>query len=83
MRTRHEPVLLYECAKYWLLTADGQLGVMQNADDKQWITVNDATATTAQGVLAPGQGFFVKAAQPTGSLSLRFTADMMTSAANR
>lgn len=70
----------FEGAKYWLLTADGQLGVMQNADDKQWITVNDATATTAQGVLAPGQGFFVKAAQPTGSLSLRFTADMMTSA---
>lgn len=69
-----------EGAKYWLLTADGQLGVMQNADDKQWITVNDATATTAQGVLAPGQGFFVKAAQPTGSLSLSFTADMMTSA---
>lgn len=69
-----------EGAKYWLLTADGQLGVMQNADDKQWITVNDATATTAQGVLAPGQGFFVKATQPTGSLSLRFTADMMTSA---
>ena len=69
-----------EGAKYWLLTADGQLGVMQNADDKQWITVNDATATTAQGVLAPGQGFFVKAARPTGSLSLRFTADMMTSA---
>lgn len=69
-----------EGAKYWLLTADGQLGVMQNADDKQWITVNDATATTAQGVLAPGQGFFVKAAQPTGSLSLCFTADMMTSA---
>ena len=67
-------------AKYWLLTADGQLGVMQNADDKQWTTVNDATATTAQGILAPGQGFFVKAAQPTGSLSLRFTADMMTSA---
>ena len=69
-----------EGAKYWLLTADGQLGVMQNADDKQWITVNDATATTAQGVLAPDQGFFVKAAHPTGSLSLRFTADMMTSA---
>ncbi len=69
-----------EGAKYWLLTADGQLGVMQNADDKQWITVNDATTTTAQGVLAPGQGFFVKAAHPTGSLSLRFTADMMTSA---
>lgn len=69
-----------EGAKYWLLTADGQLGVMQNADDKQWITVNDATATTAQGVLAPGQGFFVKAAHPTGSLSLSITADMMTSA---
>lgn len=69
-----------EGAKYWLFTADGQLGVMQNADDKQWITVNDATATTAQGVLAPDQGFFVKAAHPTGSLSLRFTADMMTSA---
>lgn len=69
-----------EGAKYWLLTADGQLGVMQNADDKQWITVNDATATTAQGVLAPGQGFFVKVAHPTGSLSLCFTADMMTSA---
>lgn len=69
-----------EGAKYWLLTADGQLGVMQNADDKQWIIVNDATATTAQGVLAPGQGFFVKAAHPTGNLSLRFTADMMTSA---
>lgn len=72
--------LVLDGRKYWLLTADGQLGVMQNAEDKQWITVNDATTTTAQGVLTPGQGFFVKAAQPTGSLSLRFTADMMTSA---
>lgn len=67
-------------AKYWLLTADGQMGVMQRADDQQWTTVNDATTSTAQGTLAPGQGFFVKAAQPTGSLTLRFTADMMTSA---
>lgn len=67
-------------SKYWLLTADGQMGVMQNADDKGWTTVNANNATTAQGILAPGQGFFVKAAQATGQLTLTFTADMMTSA---
>ena len=67
-------------AKYWLLTADGQMGVMQRADDKQWTTVNATNATTPQGTLAPAQGFFVKAAQPTSSLTLTFTADMMTSA---
>lgn len=67
-------------AKYWLLTDDGQMGVLQRDDDQQWTTVNADAATTAQGTLAAGQGFFVKAAQPTGSLTLRFTPDMMTSA---
>lgn len=67
-------------AKYWMLTATGQTGVMQNADDAQWTVVNADNAATAQGIVAPGQGFFVKAAQATGSLQLTFTPDMMTSA---
>lgn len=67
-------------AKYWMLTATGQTGVMQNADDAQWTVVNADNAATAQGIVAPGQGFFVKAKQATGSLQLTFTPDMMTSA---
>lgn len=72
--------LVLDGAKYWMLTATGQTGVMQNANDAQWTVVNADNAATAQGIVAPGQGFFVKAAQATGSLQLTFTPDMMTSA---
>ena len=72
--------LVLDGAKYWMLTATGQTGVMQNANDAQWTVVNADNAATAQGIVAPGQGFFVKAKQATGSLQLTFTPDMMTSA---
>ena len=72
--------LVLDGAKYWMLTATGQTGVMQNANDAQWTAVNADNAATAQGIVAPGQGFFVKAKQATGSLQLTFTPDMMTSA---
>ncbi len=67
-------------AKYWLLTANGQTGVMQNSDDTGWTAINSATTSTSLGTLAPGQGFFVKAASATGSLSLTFTPEMMAQA---
>ncbi len=66
--------------KYWLLTAQGQTGVMQNDDDAGWTTINSTTAATANGILAPGQGFFVKAATATGLLALTFTPEMMAQA---
>lgn len=61
--------------KYWLLTADGQASAMKT--DAGWITIN--TSGTPD-VLAPGQGFFVKATSSTGTLTLKFTAAMMASA---
>lgn len=61
--------------KYWLLTADGQASAMKT--DAGWIAIN--TSGTPD-VLAPGQGFFVKATSSTGTLTLKFTAAMMASA---
>lgn len=61
--------------KYWLLTADGQASAMKT--DAGWITIN--TSGTPD-VLAPGQGFFVKAKGTSGTLELKFTAAMMASA---
>ena len=61
--------------KYWLLTADGQASAMKT--DAGWIAIN--TSGTPD-VLAPGQGFFVKATGSSGTLTLRFTAEMMASA---
>lgn len=61
--------------KYWLLTAEGQAAAMKT--DAGWTTIN--TSGTPE-VLAPGQGFFVKATGTTGTLTLTFTADMMASA---
>ena len=61
--------------KYWLLTADGQASAMKT--NAGWITIN--TSGTPD-VLAPGQGFFVKATGTSGTLELKFTAEMMASA---
>ncbi|MCI7274443.1 hypothetical protein MR642_09140 [bacterium] len=61
--------------KYWLLTADGQASAMKT--DAGWIAIN--TSGTPD-VLAPGQGFFVKATGTSDSLTLTFTAEMMASA---
>lgn len=62
--------------KYWLLTADGQASAMKT--NAGWITIN--TSGTTPDVLAPGQGFFVKATGTSGTLELKFTAEMMASA---
>lgn len=61
--------------KYWLLTAEGQSAAMKT--NAGWITIN--TSGTPD-VLAPGQGFFVKATGSSGTLTLTFKADMMASA---
>ena len=61
--------------KYWLLTAEGQAAAMKT--DAGWTTIN--TSGTPD-VLAPGQGFFVKAKGATGTLNLTFKAAMMASA---
>ena len=61
--------------KYWLLTADGQASAMKT--DAGWIAIN--TSGTPD-VLAPGQGFFVKAKGTSGTLELKFTTAMMASA---
>lgn len=63
--------------KYWLLTADGQASAMKT--EAGWITINTSSGTTPD-VLAPGQGFFVKAKGTSGTLKLKFTAAMMASA---
>lgn len=72
--------------KYWLLTATGQTAVMRGPGAEGWIAVN--SGTSVNGTLAAGQGFFVEApdeAVTVGangvSITLKFTASMMTSAA--
>ena len=73
--------------KYWLLTEKGQTAVMRGPGAEGWLSVNSGSWTN--GTLASGQGFFVEApsdAVTTGadgsvSITLKFTADMMTSAA--
>ena len=73
--------------KYWLLTEHGQTAVMRGPGAEGWIAVN--SGLSANGTLAAGQGFFVEApaeAVMVGaegvSITLKFTADMMTSAAS-
>ena len=61
--------------KYWLLTAEGQSAAMKT--NAGWITINK---TGTPDVVAPGQGFFVKAKGSSGTLTLTFKADMMASA---
>ena len=67
--------------KYWLLTATGQTAAMRT--DAGWTTVNESgVATGGAGILAPGQGFFVKAkaAQGSGALQVKFTRAMESAA---
>ena len=67
--------------KYWLLTATGQTAAMRT--DAGWTTVNESgVATGGAGILAPGQGFFVKAkaAQANGALQVKFTPAMESAA---
>lgn len=74
--------------KYWMLTADGQTASIKDETSpvSQWITVNGSDTESTNGVLAPGQGFFVKRIVPEnttpadGKLTLTFNAGMMTQA---
>jgi len=61
--------------KYWLLTATGQQLVQQVADD-DWINQSGSNFTTANNVLAPGQGFFVQATSGENDLTVTFSKDM-------
>lgn len=73
-------------SKYWLLTKEGQrASIKDETTSGSWITINDDSDKSTDGVLAPGQGFFVKAktqegVAPTGELVLTFNTNMMTSA---
>ena len=67
-------------AKYWILTkGDGQnprQQLVQKAGD-EWITDEGSGFTTANNVLAPGQGFFVEATTANADdLTITFTEDM-------
>ncbi len=73
--------------KYWILTSSGQ-HLVQKVADNDWISPEEVvtgeepnTETTyqfsaANGVLAPGQGFFVQAKTAGESTDITFTADM-------
>lgn len=69
--------------KYWMLTANGQTASIKDetSPSSQWITINGDTPAK-NGVLASGQGFFVKTKDGYNSqdVELTFTASMMTSA---
>lgn len=69
--------------KYWMLTANGQTASIKDetSPSSQWITIN-ADTPAKNGVLASGQGFFVKTKDDynNSDLELTFTASMMTSA---
>ncbi|MDY5768416.1 MAG: hypothetical protein SPK03_08625 [Alloprevotella sp.] len=70
--------------KYWLLTANGQSAAMRTGEG--WISVNKSGVfPDGQGVLAPGQGFFVKAstAPVGGKLQAKFTAAMQSAASDK
>ncbi|MGM9694413.1 MAG: hypothetical protein ACI3YC_05340 [Alloprevotella sp.] len=66
--------------KYWILTASGQTAVMRGDNATGWIAANSEGTFTTDGILAPGQGFFVKAATPGTTLTANFTPEMQTSA---
>lgn len=61
--------------KYWLLTATGQQLVQQTEND-DWVNPSGADFTTANNVLAPGQGFFVQATSGANDISITFNKDM-------
>lgn len=64
--------------KYWLMTAEGQKVVMRNETTAGWVTVGGSDGSKN---VAPLQAFFVKKADGADvGRTVRFTADMMTSA---
>ncbi|MCR5644073.1 MAG: hypothetical protein K6G32_12170 [Prevotella sp.] len=62
--------------KYWLLTADGQHLVQKAEASNEWITQSGNNFTTANAVLAPGQGFFVEATTAGEATTITFNKDM-------
>lgn len=61
--------------KYWLLTATGQ-HLVQKAASGDWITQSGGNFTTANAVVAPGQGFFVEALSRSDNLDIYFSKNM-------
>lgn len=66
--------------KYWILTASGQTAVMRGDNATGWVAANGEGTFTTDGILAPGQGFFVKATTPGTTFTANFTPAMQTSA---
>ena len=66
--------------KYWILTASGQTAVMRGDNATGWVAANGEGTFTTDGILAPGQGFFVKATTPGTTFTANFTPEMQTSA---
>ncbi len=61
--------------RYWLLTKEGQTAVMRGTNATGWISVN---STSANGTIAPGQGFFVEATADGAELTVTFSSAMQT-----
>ena len=61
---------------YWLLTADGQHLVQYAEESGEWIAQSSNSFTTANAVVAPGQGFFVEAADRSANLDIVFNKNM-------
>ena len=62
--------------KYWLLTETGQHLVQYAEESNEWITQSDNSFITAEAVVTPGQGFFVKATTPGDATTITFSEDM-------
>ena len=61
--------------KYWLLTATGQ-HLVQKAANGDWINLSGTSFAADDAVLAPGQGFFVKANTAGQATTITFNKDM-------
>jgi len=62
--------------QYWLLTETGQHLVKYAEEYNEWILPSSSNFTTANAVLAPGQGFFVEATTPGNATTITFNKDM-------
>ena len=62
--------------QYWLLTETGQHLVKYAEEYNEWILPSGSNFTTANAVLAPGQGFFVEATTPGNATTITFNKDM-------
>ena len=70
--------------KYWLLTTaeagqSPRQQLVQQAPNGEWVTASEGTFAAANGIVAPGQGFFVEIdrEQPTPPTTITYTKAML------